>query len=760
MSHSTIGTGAAVLAAIAGTAIAQPAIDGTLVGDEAVYGSALWVQTTPTAFGDNTAQTVGDPGADPGAVDTGLELVIPLSEIGLLANGPISLGGFINGSGHDFASNQFIGGLSGTTENLGEPRTIDLDAEPGQQFIAFTATELGAMDAAPIVDGTLDAIYGAPLAGWTQNNITGFGNADHGNQFGGGGSEINAVYGVVKDGNLHLFIAGNVEANFNKLELFFDTIAGGQNQLRGDNPDVDFDGLNRMGALLEIDENDIDCIIDPTSPDCDRIPDPNNPGLKFDAGFEPDFWITYTGGNDPYEAFYSYAELLTAGGGSGGFLGGNSGMGGALTGGAITSGIFGAIDNSNTAGIGGSVFTTPDANIAFGSEANAIYGHIDETGNTLYLLITGNLNTNGDSLDLFIDADAGSGQNSLRLNNPQIGAGGDDPAGDNLGGLNRMGEAFVTIPDPNDPDCIIDPESPDCGTIDQVFPGLTFDSAVSPNYYLSINQTISGGTVNMFAEAAVLRTNGKLIFNDSNFNDAVIDYGAFDGISKPAESVITFDGPNIDQPPVGDFFANVFTNFAPQNLADQFIAAGDVTITPVGTPNLIRIAVDNSNVAGVTDTDVSGASAVQTGIEVALDLDEIGWDGGDIRVAGFFNAGDQNFVSNQVIGSLPDDMGLPADNLGEPRVVDFGSIAGDQFVTITVGGGPVCLPDITTDGTSNGIPDGLVTLSDFSFYLGLWSSSDLAADIATAGTDTGIPDGVVTLSDFSFYLGLWSAGCP
>ena len=60
MSHSTIGTGAAVLAAIAGTAIAQPAIDGTLVGDEAVYGSALWVQTTPTAFGDNTAQILLD----------------------------------------------------------------------------------------------------------------------------------------------------------------------------------------------------------------------------------------------------------------------------------------------------------------------------------------------------------------------------------------------------------------------------------------------------------------------------------------------------------------------------------------------------------------------------------------------------------------------------------------------------------------------------------------------------------------------------
>ena len=68
--------------------------------------------------------------------------------------------------------------------------------------------------------------------------------------------------------------------------------------------------------------------------------------------------------------------------------------------------------------------------------------------------------------------------------------------------------------------------------------------------------------------------------------------------------------------------------------------------------------------------------------------------------------------------------------------------------------------DVTTDGTSNGIPDGDVTLSDFSFYLGLWGASDPAADLTTDGSANGIPDGSVTLSDFSFYLSLWGAGCP
>ena len=34
---------------------------------------------------------------------------------------------------------------------------------------------------------------------------------------------------------------------FNKLDIFIDAIDGGQLKLRGDNPNVDFNGLNRMG---------------------------------------------------------------------------------------------------------------------------------------------------------------------------------------------------------------------------------------------------------------------------------------------------------------------------------------------------------------------------------------------------------------------------------------------------------------------------------------------------------------------------------
>ncbi|MEL7472185.1 MAG: choice-of-anchor B family protein [Planctomycetota bacterium] len=72
-----------------------------------------------------------------------------------------------------------------------------------------------------------------------------------------------------------------------------------------------------------------------------------------------------------------------------------------------------------------------------------------------------------------------------------------------------------------------------------------------------------------------------------------------------------------------------------------------------------------------------------------------------------------------------------------------------------------CDADLTTDSTSNGIPDGLVTLSDFSFYLSLWSTSDPGADITLEGACTfGAGGDGVSLSDFSCYLSTWSLGCP
>lgn len=74
---------------------------------------------------------------------------------------------------------------------------------------------------------------------------------------------------------------------------------------------------------------------------------------------------------------------------------------------------------------------------------------------------------------------------------------------------------------------------------------------------------------------------------------------------------------------------------------------------------------------------------------------------------------------------------------------------------------PLCPADLTTEGTTNGTPDGVVTLSDFAYFLGLWSNSNPAADITGDGAcDPSTAEGAVTLSDFSCYIAQWSAGCP
>ncbi len=93
---------------------------------------------------------------------------------------------------------------------------------------------------APTLDGSLlGDSYGSPLAVQTVN--TGFGNNDGFVK----GTELDAAYAKVESGTLYLLLTGNLEDNFNKLVLFFDSKAGGQNTLDtdtangGSNPVVD-----------------------------------------------------------------------------------------------------------------------------------------------------------------------------------------------------------------------------------------------------------------------------------------------------------------------------------------------------------------------------------------------------------------------------------------------------------------------------------------------------------------------------------------
>lgn len=188
-------------------------------------------------------------------------------------------------------------------------------------------------------DGTLDGTYGPAIA--TQSTQTQFGDANLGVVDYANGSELDGAYAYISGGNLYLFLAGNLESNFNKLEIYFDTKVGGQNVLRNDNPDVDFNGLNRQA------------------------------GMKFDVGFEPDYYLTTTGGYDGagYRMFASFAELLTGGGGAGGYLGSNTAVtAGPMTGGTNPDNIEITIDNSNAAGVDGGCGASSGAGVAKGVE--------------------------------------------------------------------------------------------------------------------------------------------------------------------------------------------------------------------------------------------------------------------------------------------------------------------------------------------------------------------------------------------------------
>jgi formylglycine-generating enzyme required for sulfatase activity len=183
-----------------------------------------------------------------------------------------------------------------------------------------------------------DPLYeaGIPLA--VQIKQTGYGDSTLGRPDWANGSELDAAYGVVYDGNLYLVLAGNLQTNGNTVEIFFDTRPGGQNRLLGtENSDIDYGALRRMGYLDEV-----------------------SPGLKFAAGFEADYYLTLKANGAPTAVYASYAELYVdaLNPGMGSYLG--EGRTKCETNdGTLTGGWEGApavrctLDNSNVAGVTG-----------------------------------------------------------------------------------------------------------------------------------------------------------------------------------------------------------------------------------------------------------------------------------------------------------------------------------------------------------------------------------------------------------------------
>ena len=667
--------GAALVAFIAGTAMAQPTLDGVYdPGTEgSFYGDQVWVQNQPTSFGDNTAgMSIGGDFGNPEIVDTGVEICIPLASLGLSGSETIRIAGWVNSGDRTFKSNQIIGDLPLDTGNLGGAQDFnDAPFDFTTQHISIDLS--GVASSSPAVDGSLDGgVAGSSYSNaFVQMNYTGFGNETDGTVDGegpnGGGSEIDGVY-IAKDAtNLYIFVAGNLESNGNGLDLYIDTGAGGD-------------------AVLGSGSGDGGFIVSGQS------------GLAFDSGFDADYVFSVDATDDDMDggtpnvprAFFGAID------GSIDNLGSLAGWG-AANAGALAGGVSLGVDNSNTEGVTGETSQatpeSPDADWAYGSEINNMRVYLDEVNNKLWVFLAGNMEGNYNKLVMFFDSQPG-GQNVILDNNVDI----------SFNALNNMS-------------------------------GITFDSGFEADYWIDFNQGVDGGSgaLQRFTDAATMRTEGALI---DPFFGVIVDYGSFDGGTIMDFPQIPFAGPRIDiqDGSLGSLFANYgprLSQLDPMNPID----------------GLIQFAINNSNVAGVTVDSTTGAAAVNTGLEMCIDLDELGWDGAqDILMAGWIANSGFDFLSNQVLGGLPsaDQVG-PRDADGDGvNDLDFNSIDGDQFVNLFNPVVPSCPADL------NG--DGMLNFFDVSAFLQAYNAMNPVADFNG--------DGMFNFFDVSAFLQAYNAGCP
>jgi hypothetical protein len=237
-------------------------------------------------------------------------------------------------------------------------------------LVAATCAIGAAAVAQPTIDGKdFDGEYAGPL--FSQTIGTQFGNNNDPDVNFGNGSEINGFFATIQGGTVYFGVSGNLETNFNKLDLFFDVAAGGQNVILDNNADVDFNAIN------------------------------NQQGLTFDKGFEADYFVTYTngvGGGGTIEHYLSAATMPTGGMGVGAFVGGGEkDVVGAISGIGPNGGTLVAhSDNSNILGVGnlGDPFDSDPASVFTGYEFSI---GLDELGwdGVSTILIAGYVNGGG-----------------------------------------------------------------------------------------------------------------------------------------------------------------------------------------------------------------------------------------------------------------------------------------------------------------------------------------------------------------------------
>ncbi|MFL2482737.1 MAG: hypothetical protein ACJ0KA_00235 [Verrucomicrobiales bacterium] len=160
------------------------------------------------------------------------------------------------------------------------------------------------------VDGELDDAYGGALS--VQQVQTGFGDP---------GSELDAAYSILLVDRLYLMLTGNLEPNFNKLEIFIDSELGGQNKI-----------ISNLNSNNDNWAEKFD-------------------GFTFDKGFTADYLLIVRHGFGSTQLDLDFTKL--GAGGSGGMVGRfdpiNSGKNGPFE---ASNGLVIGFNNTNSGGIG------------------------------------------------------------------------------------------------------------------------------------------------------------------------------------------------------------------------------------------------------------------------------------------------------------------------------------------------------------------------------------------------------------------------
>jgi hypothetical protein len=199
-----------------------------------------------------------------------------------------------------------------------------------------------------------------------------------------------------------------------------------------------------------------------------------------------------------------------------------------------------------------------------------------------------------------------------------------------------------------------------------------------------------------------------------------------------------------------------FANLSTGEFASYIRVFGDATEGRASTgapadstfavnPGPLTVAYDGSNTAGVGGNSGAGAdqlaaAAVATGLELCIDLADLGSPSGSMRALAFQNNGAHDFASNQFLGGLP----LGTAEVGSLSGVDLNGFSGDQFFTIALPAEVIVFTSIEPNVSANetviawtSVP-GSIYLIESSPDLVTWTELEDSFP-ASAGTTTDYP---------------------